>query len=107
MEVSFLCNRDREIDTDDYKNLTRLMKYIKCTIGLPFILSIDKSGNIKWYVDTKFTLHNDMRRHADGFMTTVKGRAYASLSKQLNTKISTEAKLFGVDNFLTQIIWIQ
>ena len=49
--VSFLCIRVRGPDTDDYKKLARVMKYIHGTIGPPLILSIKKSGNIKWYVD--------------------------------------------------------
>ena len=49
--VSFLCTRVRGSDTDDQKKPARVMKYIQGTIGLPLILSIDKSVNIKWYVD--------------------------------------------------------
>ena len=31
--------------------MERVMNYIQCTIGLTLILSIDKSDNIKWYID--------------------------------------------------------
>ena len=73
------------------------MKYIQGTIGLPLILSINKSGNIKWYVNAEFAVHKDMRRT---------GGSYVQSSKQkLNTKISTEAELFEVDYVLTQVIW--
>ena len=51
LSVSFLCTRGRGPDNDDYKKLERVMKCIQGTIGLPLILSIDKSGNINWYVD--------------------------------------------------------
>ena len=51
LSVSFICTRVRGPDTDDYKKMARVMKYIQETIGLPLIFSIDKSGNIKWYVD--------------------------------------------------------
>ena len=41
--------------------------------------------------------------HDDG-----KSTAYVRSSKQnLNTKISTEAELVGVDDLLTQVIWSQ
>ena len=81
------------------------MKYIQRIIGLPLILSIDKSGNIKWYVDASFAVHNDMRIHTGGFMTMVTVWAYVQSRKQkLNTKISTKAKLVGVDDVLTQVI---
>ena len=70
--------------------MVRVMKYIQGTIGLPMILSIDKSGNIKWYVDASFRVHKDMRSHTGGFMTMGTGGAYVQSRKQkLNTKIST------------------
>ena len=50
-EFSFICNIVRYPDTDDYKNMERVMTFIQGTNGLPFILSIDRSGNIKWYID--------------------------------------------------------
>ena len=52
------------------------MKYIQLTIGLPLILSIDKSGNIKWYIYVAFAVHKDMRSHTGGFMTMVAGGSY-------------------------------
>ena len=82
------------------------MKYIQGNIGLPLILSIDQSGNIKWYVDVSFAVHRDMRSHTGGFMTMGTGGAYVqSRKRKLNTKSSTEAELVGVDDVLTQVIW--
>ena len=84
------------------------MKYIQGTIGLPLILSIDKSGNIKWYVDASFSVHKDMRSHNGGFMTMGTRGDYVQSSKhKLNTKSSTEANIVGVDDVLTQEIWTQ
>ena len=62
-------------DTDDYKNLLRLMNYRQGAIGLPFILSIEKYGNIKWYVGTAFAVYKGMRRHTGGFSTMITGGA--------------------------------
>ena len=70
------------------------------------ILSIDKSGNIKWYVDASFAVHKDMRSHTGGFMTMGTGGSYVQSRKQkLKTNSSTEADIFGVDDVLTQLIW--
>ena len=44
------------------------MKYIKGTIFLSLIPSIDNYGNIKWYVDAAFAVHKDMRGHTGGFV---------------------------------------
>ena len=104
--VSSLFTRVREPYNDGYKKLLSLMKYIQGTIGLSLILSIYKSGSIHWYVDASFTVHKDMRIHNYGFITMVTGGAYIqSREKKLNIKSLTEAKLFGVNNFLTRVIW--
>ena len=90
----------RDLDTDDYKNLECVMNYIQVNLGLPLILSIDKSGKIKWYVDAVFSVHKDMRSHAGGFMNMVTVGIYVqSIKQKLSTKISTEANLFLVSMF--------
>ena len=79
-------------DTDYCKNLARVMKYIQGNIGLPLILSIENSGNIKWYVDAVFAVHKYMRSHTGGFVTMVKGGTYAqSIKHNLNTNSSNYA----------------
>ena len=73
--------------------------------GLPLILSIGKSGNIKWYFDAAFAVHKYMRSHNGDLMNMGTGGAYVHSSKQnMNTKSSTEAKLVGLDDVLTQVI---
>ena len=76
LAVSFLYTRVRGPYTDEYNNLARVMEYIQGTIGLPLILSINKSVNIKCYVDAAFVVHKDMRSHTSGFMTMVTVGAY-------------------------------
>ena len=68
-------------DTDDYNELLRDMKYIQGTIGIPLILSIKKSRNIKWYVGAEFAVNKDMRSHTSGFMITGTGGAYVHYIK--------------------------
>ena len=49
-----------------------------------------------------------MRIHTGGFMTMGTGGVYVQSSKQkLNVKSSTGAKLVGVDDVPTQVIWNQ
>ena len=83
------------------------MKYLQGTIGLPLILSMEKYGNIKWYVDSEFAVHKDIRIHTGGFMTMETGGKYFQSRKKLNTKSSIYDKLVGLDDFLTQVIWTQ
>ena len=87
LAVSFLCTIVIGPDTDYYKKLDRVMNYIQVTIGLPLIFSINKSGNIKWYVDASFAVHKYMRGHTYGFMTMETGGACVqSIKQKLNTK---------------------
>ena len=58
------------------------MKYIQDTIGLPLITIIDKSVNIKQYVDAEFALHKDMRSQTGGLITIVIGGAFVKSSKK-------------------------
>ena len=67
-------------DTDYHNNLERVMKYIKCTIGIPLILSIYKYVNIKWYVDASFPSNKYMRSPTGGLMTMVTVGAYVQSS---------------------------
>ena len=76
LEVSLICTRVRGPDTDDYRNLARVTNYIQGAIGLSLILSIKKSGNIKWYVDAEFELHKEMRSQTGALITMGTGGPY-------------------------------
>ena len=66
-------------------------------------MSINKSENLKWYVDAAFSVHRDMSSHTGGFVTMGTGGVYVQSRKHnLNTKSSTDANLVGVDDVLTQ-----
>ena len=87
MGVSFLFNRVRDPGVGDYKKLERLINYTQGTIGMTMILSMDRSGNIKWYFDAAFTVHKDMRSNTGGFMNMGNSRdCVKSRKKKLNTK---------------------
>ena len=63
-------------------------------------------GNIKWYVDVAFSVHKDMRSHTGGFITMrTSGYCVQYRNQKLNTNSSTYAKLVGVEDVLTQVLW--
>jgi hypothetical protein len=104
--VAFLCTRVKHPDTDDYKKLGCLMKYLQATIGLPLVLGMDKTGRIRWYIDAAFAVHNDMKSHTGAVMTMGTGAAKSQSNKQkLNTKSSTESEFVGVDDVISQVLW--
>jgi len=71
-----------------------------------YTLTIVPSDNPKWWVDSSYTVHPDMRSHSGIYMTHVKGAIYVTSSKQkLNTKSSTKTELVGIDNSMVQVLW--
>ena len=62
--ISFLSVRVREPDTDNYKKLIRLMKYLKITKDTPLTLEAENSECIRWWVDASFAVHLDMKSHS-------------------------------------------
>ena len=67
--VAFLCTRVKGPDTDDYKKLARVMKYLRSTIHMPLTLEADNMQIIKWWIDASFAVHSNMKSHTGGAMT--------------------------------------
>ena len=104
--VSFLCTRVKSPDTDDYKKLIRVIKYLRGTKNMPLTLEAKDLNIIKWWVDASFAVHPDMRSHTGGAMSLGTGVIYGTSTKQkINTKSSTESELVSVNEVLPQILW--
>ena len=59
----------------------------------------------KWYVDAEFVVHKGIRSHTGGFMNMGPGGNYVKHRiEKLNTKNSTDADIFRVDDVLNQLI---
>ena len=104
--VAFLTTRVKHPDTDDYKKLQRLTKYLDSTSNLTLTLESDDTGTLHWWIDAAFAVHHNMRSHTRGLLSLGKGAVYASSIKQkINTKSSTDAEFVGVDDLMPQILW--
>jgi len=69
-------------------------------------LTIELDVEAKWWVDSSYAVHPDMKSHTGIYMTLGKGAKYtASCKQKLNTKSSTEAKLVAVDDTMGQVLW--
>ena len=67
---------------------------------------MEASDGPKWWVDSSYAVHPDMRSHSGIYMTLEIGMAYTTSSKQqLNTESSTEAELVAIDDSMGQILW--
>lgn len=104
--IAFLTTRVREPDKDDWAKLTHLVKYLRGTRQLPLILSANRSGILKWWVDAAFAVHPNMRGHSGGGLSLGRGFPIVGSTKhKLNTRSSTEAEVVGVDDFMPAICW--
>jgi len=104
--VSFLCKRTNCPDQDDWRKLTRVMRYLQSTLDLKLRLSADGKGIIEWWVDASFAVHGDMKSHTGATMSLGKGSVYSTSSAQkLTTRSSTESEVVGVHDVLPQVLW--
>ena len=102
--VAFLCTRVKNPDEDDYKKLSRVMQYLRGMKEMS--LTIEPSNSPRWWVDSSYAVHPDMKSHTGIFMTIGKGGMYTASQKQKpNTKSSTEAELVAIDDAMGQILW--
>ena len=104
--VAFLCTRVQGPDTDDYKKLARVMKYLRSTLTMPLTLESDGSNIVKWWADASYGVHPDLKSHTGGALSLGKGVIYGTSRRQrINTNSSTEAELVGLSDVMPQILW--
>ena len=104
--ISYLCTRVTNPSEDDYKKLTRVIRYLRGTVNMPLRLEADSLNVVKWWVDASYGVHPDLKSHTGGIMSMGKGAVYGTSTRQkLNTKSSTEAELVGVAEVLPQVLW--
>jgi hypothetical protein len=86
--------------------LVRVVKYLDTTVDMPLVLAADDSGQICWWIDASFMVHEDMKGHTGSTMSMGKGSIYSTLAKQkLVTRSSMEAEIVGVHDVLLQLVW--
>lgn len=106
--VTFLCTRVTKPTEEDYAKLGRVILCLSETIDLPLVLGSDSSGKIVWNIDASYAVHPDCRSHTGASMTLGHGSVLSMSCKQkVNTKSSTEAKVVGVDDAMTFVMWMQ
>ena len=104
--VAFLTTRVSAPDTDDYKKLARVIRYLRMYPTLPLTLEADGTNIVKWWVDASFAVHPDMKSHTGATMSMGKGSIYSTSTRQkLNTTSSTEAELVAVSDVMPMIMW--
>ena len=79
--VSFLCTRVKAPDTDDYKKLARVIRYLRATADMPLTLEAENLQIVKWWVDASFAVHPDMKSHTGGVISFGLGGIVCKSSK--------------------------
>jgi hypothetical protein len=106
--VSFLNTRLQSPDQDDYKKLTRLLRYLQATRDMPLTLAISDGHGIQWWIDAAHGVHDDMKGHTGGTMSLGHGCPYSTSMKQkLVTRSSTECELVGMHDVLPMVLWVK
>ena len=104
--ISFLCTRIQNPDVDDFKKLGRCLRYLRDSKHLSLTLEADDMMVIQWWVDASFATHPNCHSHTGATLSFGKGSVYSMSSKQkLNTRSSTEAKLVGINDVMSMILW--
>ena len=94
--VAFLCTRVKTPNKHDYKQLGRVISYLKETIHLPLVIGANDSGTLTWNIDASFAMHPDCKSHTGACLTLGHGSVLSISAKQkINTKSSTKAELVG------------
>jgi hypothetical protein len=82
------------------------MRYLRDTADMPLTLRADSLSKIRWWVDASYGVHPDCRSHTGATMSLGSGSVFSKSTKQkLNTRSSTEAKLVGVNDAMSMILW--
>ena len=104
--ISFLCSRLKCLDEDDYKKLTRLIRYLRQTLYICLVLGKDDTGIVRWWIDASYAVHPDMHGHTGATMSLGNGSVFSGSWKQkLVTRSSTESEVVGVFDVLPQVLW--
>lgn len=106
LPIDFLTSRVSFADVDDWKKLTRLLNYIRCTIDLKLTLSAKDMTLKKWWVGAAYAIRDDYKSQTG--MTMSMGRdtlMSRSLKQQRISKSSTEAEIIAASDASSQILW--
>ena len=76
--ISFLCSRLTCPDKDDYKKLTRLIRYLCHTLYMCLVLGKDSMDSMRWWIDASYAAHPDMRGHTGATMSMGNGSVLAA-----------------------------
>ena len=104
--VAFLATRVRSPREQGYRKLVRLMEYLKATAKDVLTLEANDEQSNEWWVDASFAVHPDYKSHTGAIHSLGRGAISSISTKQkVNSRLSTEAELIGIDDVISKILW--
>ena len=74
---------------------------------MPLTLGIDDLQVVKWWADSAFAVHPDMKSHSGILGSLGRGAIFArSVSQRLNTTSSLECEVVADSEALGQALWM-
>jgi hypothetical protein len=81
---------------NDWKKLTKILKFLTTTREVVTTVSMDESSTVKWYIDS-FGVHKDLKNHTGAVLTLGNGVLGSISTKQkVNSRSLTEAEQVNV-----------
>ena len=104
--LTFLGKRVTKANDDDWVKLERLLSYLQDTKSMPLTLGVEDLQVVKWWADSSFAVHPDMKSHSGVLGSLGRGAIYArSGAQKLNTTSSTESEIVAGSETLSQALW--
>ena len=98
--VSFLCQRVKEPDTDDWHKFKRMMCWIKETVNYVRIIGADDLLKMLVIIDSAHAVHPNIRGHTGGITTFGTGIIdQKSVRQKMNSRSSTETEHIGTSEY--------
>ena len=91
--ISFLHSCLKRPDKDDYKKLTRLIRYLQHTLHMCLILGKDDTDIVHWWIDASYAVHPDMRGHTGATMSLGNRSVFSGSWKQ--KLVTRRVRLWG------------
>jgi hypothetical protein len=108
LALSLLCGRVYAPTLQDSHKLKRLLAYLRDTITLPLRLGANSLHEFLTWVNASLAVHPDMHSHSGSVISFGRGGIICkSKKKKINTKSSTEAKLFGASDYLPHTLYVK
>ena len=104
--VGFLCTRVNTSTIQDWKKLSRILRYLQNTRDLYLTLDVDDLCIFTWYVDASYNVHVDSKGHSGWAGFFGGGVLMCSSKKQsITSGSSTESELIAISDGLKDITW--